>query len=1007
MADPIALSSLIADRARYIPTDIASMVGTHIAGPVGKLHAAADQGAYASATHTTYAYPAKTAEGTIDTASVVVGVSNALLRYYSDAIGSGDTITAVANYTNRIITSNATGFKANGLAYPRQASLKDRDVAVGDTVRLTAANVTLSTRVRELIPDVVLSTVGNATAAGTNVATRPNSMLTVAPTANVAAGTGGNLANGTYNLRYSFSGNFGETWASANVSFTATAGNITQITIPALPAGASSANLYLSPAGGANTTCTLYRAGVVSTTANLTDNYVAGGVAYPPDIAQIAGNISGVTATANSALYSGYAAGAVRETYTIEVIQAPTVPGDATTALLRVTSATGTDNVASVVPAAYGNATTIGTRQMKVTFSGSDFVANQTWRTSPAQAWTVPGITSSGNYTGSQSLTYRVAVSQGGNLTSGNLPKITVTSDAGLDTSGPTTVSGTTSVPVGSLGARIAFTGNLTTGDVFYVPATAAATGAYRTIALDNDLPAALSTASDMAMELCIKKDLTLTRRRYGTSQENFTPGQSSVVVYSGATATDATLTDNGVAFSAPIVGGNVTIGYREWRGDLTEAIYSITTPTQLANQFGIAVAAITPEHVLPYALKKALAASGGLPIYFSVIKDATNLTQWSDALGGLESTGSILNIVPLTFDVSVHNAYRDHAIARSANTVGGEWRRAWLCRQLSASTAVVTAAKTTDLATAEATLVADPTADDVEYTRLTCTSANAGFLRLGVQAGDIVRYLFTVDAEGQPTYSTFAVRSVINEDTLLLAEGHASEVAVGQKFEIHRVLSRDAAAAELIATTTSDNDTSRIVPVWPDLATDDSNTEVAGYFLAATLAAATSAVAPQQPIRNVAIPGFISASRSSRFFTNRQLNAMASAGFTVCSDNGAGTVYVRDAKTPSATSSLPATEGSGRREDAIRYVFWNAAGPYRGLTNSSDDLLYELRALMQSTCGRITQLRVDTRGVGALAETARITDVSRSATDPNRIVVSIAATRSDTLETTDIVVSF
>ena len=85
-------------------------------------------------------------------------------------------------------------------------------------------------------------------------------------------------------------------------------------------------------------------------------------------------------------------------------------------AVLRVVSASGTDNVTEVTPSAMGVAIAIGTRGLTVTF----------------------------NTTGTVSGTYIIEVTKGGSWA--QLPEITVTTARALDSSGPTVVSGGTNV---------------------------------------------------------------------------------------------------------------------------------------------------------------------------------------------------------------------------------------------------------------------------------------------------------------------------------------------------------------------------------------------------------------------------------------------------------------------------------------------------------------------------------------------------------------------------------
>ena len=98
----------------------------------------------------------------------------------------------------------------------------------------------------------------------------PTSQATVV----VGAVATGSLPAGTYYVGYTWAtASGGETTmgagspaASVSNQFTVSAGNTPTVTIPALPAGASSANIYLSSTGGSNSLLKLYATGVTGTT---------------------------------------------------------------------------------------------------------------------------------------------------------------------------------------------------------------------------------------------------------------------------------------------------------------------------------------------------------------------------------------------------------------------------------------------------------------------------------------------------------------------------------------------------------------------------------------------------------------------------------------------------------------------------------------------------------------------------------------------------------------------
>lgn len=87
-------------------------------------------------------------------------------------------------------------------------------------------------------------------------------------TATGGGASGGLLAAGTYYLSYSFVDAFGETTigTSRSALLTVASTNIPRVTVPSLPTGVQSINLYATPAGGAAGSEVLYASGITSTT---------------------------------------------------------------------------------------------------------------------------------------------------------------------------------------------------------------------------------------------------------------------------------------------------------------------------------------------------------------------------------------------------------------------------------------------------------------------------------------------------------------------------------------------------------------------------------------------------------------------------------------------------------------------------------------------------------------------------------------------------------------------
>jgi hypothetical protein len=95
-----------------------------------------------------------------------------------------------------------------------------------------------------------------------------------APTVNVTGGgtTGGNLPAGNYQVAYTYVTANGESlFSPPSATFTVAAGNVPQVTLPALPAGITSYNLYITAPGavGAGFAFLPYQKNITTTTVNL------------------------------------------------------------------------------------------------------------------------------------------------------------------------------------------------------------------------------------------------------------------------------------------------------------------------------------------------------------------------------------------------------------------------------------------------------------------------------------------------------------------------------------------------------------------------------------------------------------------------------------------------------------------------------------------------------------------------------------------------------------------
>jgi hypothetical protein len=174
---------LVFQEFRIVPSAVANPLRAHISGPHAKLIRYADSderdqgrlGFYDRLVDTAYPWPERPAGGKADFSYVKLWLKDALLQYFHDTIGQGSVITKTAGYRNRI-RSATVNFASNGDAYPRHSSLLDRDVQVGDVVKVRgiagSTPVTLWTYVKGIISDELPSVISPAEVDSNNPGTQ-------------------------------------------------------------------------------------------------------------------------------------------------------------------------------------------------------------------------------------------------------------------------------------------------------------------------------------------------------------------------------------------------------------------------------------------------------------------------------------------------------------------------------------------------------------------------------------------------------------------------------------------------------------------------------------------------------------------------------------------------------------------------------------------------------------------------------------------------------------------
>jgi len=229
------------------------------------------------------------------------------------------------------------------------------------------------------------------------------------------------------------------------------------------------------------------------------------------------GSVSGITAVTTGSTYFGYASkGVVSDTYTVEVTTGA-VNASLASAKFTITSAKGvftTEQTASMdatskVLVVDGSDQGIGNNNVIINFTGTtgDLAIGTKWDITVYAAvtpLTTSTFQSSGTYIGTADMSYKVVVAKGGAFYDpalNNESSCAILTITASDIDSQTTVSPQkdTVFSVGQLGVSAKLTSGpltnaskyaLIAGDTYFIPVTAAKSGAVRTVQIDQTIPA-------------------------------------------------------------------------------------------------------------------------------------------------------------------------------------------------------------------------------------------------------------------------------------------------------------------------------------------------------------------------------------------------------------------------------------------------------------------------------------------------------------------------------------
>lgn len=670
-----------------------------------------------------------------------------------------------------------------------------------------------------------------------------------------------------------------------------------------------------------------------------------------------AGDDDDVTVSNTSTSYKGYNTyGILSDTYTVRVTGGSTLLDVSFSVSSQSGAFSMKENVTLTEDVLVIDDT--NNNNVQLDFTGSTaFVLGSTWTLSVVAGVVQVNPTAGGSvYAGTVDMVYRLFVERGGAFYDGtnatSCARLLVTA-SDVDSSSIVLPTQDEYFNLGRLGVTAKFTaasnnGGLIAGDVYYVSAVAATSGAYSIVSFNETLPTAmLELASSITAKLYItQKNIQIPEvKDLVTDDRNWTQEESYITINAGITTYDYTLLSAGAPARLPIKVAKLFVEHRDLLQDNVTAIDAIRSLGDVTRKLGT----IHPDNPLAQGVYDAVLNAQNQIVYFIGV-DTNDLAGYVEALKISEKSDKVYSFVPLTFDRMIQDAVVSHVNAYSTPEVG-RWRICWLSVQ-DEKTRTIYDMQESGLSY-QATITDDPAVSGVQNKLVTMEGAK--FIEDGVRPNDTVRLNFRLNVDGNMIYDEYVVNHVRTNTTLTLTRALASPINVPVKAQIIRNYTRSERAYN-IAHIGGDYNNRRVRVVFPDtfIYGDKDQGEIElvkqGYFAAAGLAGLRSGVVPHQGLTNSEYLGASKLNKVVLEFSQDDLNTMAEQGIWIITQETLGaTAYVRHQLTTD-TSGLNTSEDSiTTNVDSISYSLKRILAPFIGRYNINPEAIAVVRTAIVS----------------------------------------------------------
>lgn len=644
--------------------------------------------------------------------------------------------------------------------------------------------------------------------------------------------------------------------------------------------------------------------------------------------------------------YNAYKAGDFTPVYTITVDNVKTTVNCGKLVEISVLGENDTNPDRFVVVA--GEAFNIGPYGFTGTISATDFdklATGDNWKVTKRVVYAVPELSVEGTYKGLVDDTYIVKVVRGGtpNADRNTCPILEVSTSLGLDYAEVYVVTAADFISCGRNGLRIKLTNPVATGQIYTFNATAESTGDVHGLLLQKDLPSGMQStaANTVALDLRLFKrdDIVLTEDNELTHDPNFEQEDTKVLINSNITISDPEL-----PVDARLFGGKMYLEYREWSPSYVGEVGYCTSTDDL----DLIPGQLSADNPMKYAVYKALANSNGVAVAYTAVSDNASDTAWEEAIEAAAGTDDVYSVTPTTQDTKILNK-----VAALINNESGAEQCRWKSGVFSVAneTEVMVVGQNTrnnDLFTTstDGEVVTAKFSDDdntsgTQYTLMTVTSDNTLFKEWDVAPGDEVRIAGSKDVK-------FIVDNVLSDTSLLVKEGPALASDESIKIEIwHKLSKRE--QAERYGKKAGSFVNRRIMVVAPDKV-GEAGEVLPGYYLAAAVSGCKAGVNAYQGLTRTGISGFDDYSYAKPYWTESQLDILASYGVCIVLEDANGTPYIRHALTTDMSTTATQEEVITRDYDYISKTIHSVLQEYIGKTNVTTETVNAVRRRIQKT---------------------------------------------------------